>query len=69
MSRGSSHAAEVHLHASPMTAALTWSFRLDERRDARSASALSQAQHPSAETRASAAFNQVDPSRVFFSIN
>lgn len=53
MSRGRSHAAVVHLHASPMTAALTWSLRLDERRDARSASAQSQAQHPPAGTRAS----------------
>lgn len=37
MFRGRPHAAVVHLHASPMTAALTWSLRPDdERRDARS---------------------------------
>lgn len=45
-------AAKVHLHASPMTAALTWGLRLNERRDARIASALYEAQHPPAGTRA-----------------
>jgi len=45
-------AAEAHLHASPMTAALTWSLRLDERRGARPASILSQVRHrPAVRTR------------------
>lgn len=57
-----------------MTAALTWSIRLDERRDARSASARSQAQHPPAGTRAffgriRSAISKLNPNRVFSPIN